>query len=263
MPAYPYYTILSFSNRAFSGNPAGVCILDDWLDDQTMLKIAGESIAPATAFLIPSTNPMKLRWFTPVVEEELCGHGTLAAAWVVLNELNPGASHAVFETHVGQLTVDREGDGFLMDLPARTHVSVPRSDQIDRALGRRAAEHLTSSYHIAVMATARDVAELSPDLGLVAQLDLPGLIVTAPGDGFDCDIVSRYFAPGKGIPEDHATGSAHTQIVPYWTQRLGKSSIKARQLSPRGGAMICHHTDTHRIRLVAEAVPYLKGEIYV
>jgi PhzF family phenazine biosynthesis protein len=237
--------------------------LDDWLDDQVMLKIAGESIAPATAFVIPNTDPLQLRWFTPVVEEELCGHGTLGAAWVVLNELKPDSSRAVFQTRAGQLTVDRADNGFLIDLPARTHTRVARSEAVDCAIGCRAAEHLTSAYHIAVMQTAREVAELSPDLGLVAQLDLPGLIVTAPGDGFDCDIVTRYFAPAKGIPEDHATGSAHTQIVPYWAHRLGKTSISARQLSPRGGAMICHHTEPDRIRLEAQAVRYLKGCIYV
>lgn len=263
MRALPYYTVLTFTDRAFSGNPAGVCLLDDWLDDRVMLRIAGETIAPATAFLIPNSDPLQLRWFTPVVEEELCGHGTLGAAWVVLNELKPGSSRAVFETRAGRLVVDREDNGFLIDLPARTHTRVARSEKIDRAIGRRAVEHLTSAYQIAVMESAREVAELSPDLGLVAQLDLPGLIVTAPGDGFDCDIVTRYFAPAKGIPEDHATGSAHTQIVPYWTHRLGKASISARQLSPRGGAMICHHAEPDRIHLVAQAVRYLKGLIYV
>ncbi len=263
MRALPYYTVLTFTDRAFSGNPAGVCLLDDWLDDQVMLRIAGESIAPATAFLIPNGDPLQLRWFTPVVEEELCGHGTLGAAWVVLNELKPGTSRAVFQTRAGQLTVDREDNGFVIDLPARAHTRVSRSKKVDRAIGCRAAEHLTSAYHIAVMETAREVAALTPDLGLVAKLDLPGLIVTAPGDGFDCDIVTRYFAPAKGIPEDHATGSAHTQIVPYWTHRLGKTSISGRQLSPRGGEMICHHTEPDRIRMVAKAVRYLNGFVYV
>ena len=263
MRALPYYTVLTFSDRAFSGNPAGVCLLDDWLNDEVMLRIAGESMAPATAFLIPDSDPLQLRWFTPVVEEELCGHGTLGAAWVVLGELKPGTPRAVFQTRAGQLMVDRVGEVFTIDLPARPHSRVARSGNIDRAIGRRAAEHLSSAYHIAVLDTAREVAELSPDLELVAKLDLPGLIVTAPGDEFNCDIVTRYFAPAKGIPEDHATGSAHTQIVPYWTQRLGKTSISARQLSPRGGAMICHHTEPHRIRLEAQAKMYLKGHIYL
>jgi PhzF family phenazine biosynthesis protein len=262
MKVIPYFTIVSFGDRAFTGNPAGVCLLDAWLDDKTMLKIAAETVAPATAFLIPGPDAMALRWFTPVVEEEMCGHGTLAAAWVVLNELKPDLSKAVFATRAGRLTVERRGDGYVLDLPARRHRTTQRSEKIDTAMGRPAAEMLTSVYHIAVMKSGRDVAELKPNLNLVAQLDLPGLIVTAPGDEFGCDVVSRYFAPAKGIPEDHATGSAHTQIIPYWSQRLGKTTITARQLSARGGAMTCHHVGD-RVEIATTAAPYLKGEIRI
>ncbi len=258
----PYFIVVTFADRAFSGNPAGVCLLARWLDDQTMRKIAAESACPATAFLIPGATVAELRWFTPVVEEEMCGHGTLGAAWVMLNELQPSLSQAVFRTRAGQLTVGRSGDGYVLDLPARSHRRVARDEAIDAAIGRPAAEHLASHYHVAVMKSGRDVAELAPNLDLIARLPLPGLIVTGPGDEYGCDVVSRYFAPAKGIPEDHATGSAHSQIIPYWSQRLDKARIKARQLSPRGGAMVCHHVG-NRIAIEADARLYLRGEIFL
>lgn len=260
MASYRYFVVNSFTDRPFSGNPAAVCLLDRWLDDRDLLAIAGETHAPATSFLCPG-DPFELRWFTPVVEEEMCGHGTLGAAWVALNVLRPGDSAVTFETRAGALKVSRAAQSYVMDLPARSHSIVPASREVEEAIGRPAEVHLRSAYHIAILRSAREVAELQPDLGKVSALELPGLIVSAPGDGFGCDIVTRYFAPAKGIPEDHVTGSAHAQIVPYWSGRLGKTVLTARQLSRRGGAMTCELAGD-RLRVTARACLYLTGEIH-
>lgn len=256
----PYFQVVAFADRPFAGNLAGVCVLDAWPDDAAMLAIAGESGAPATAFMIPSQEPIGLRWFTPVVEEEMCGHATLGAACVVLNALRPGETSVTFATRVGALTVERRGCDYVLDLPARPPWRLPASPAVEAALGRPALELLRSAYYVAVMKSGREVDALQPKLDLVAKLDLPGLIVTAPGDEFGCDIVSRYFAPAKGIPEDPATGSAHAQIIPYWSERLGQNVLRAKQLSRRGGEMLCEHVGD-RVRISAHAVLYLKGEI--
>lgn len=262
MTAFPFFIVNTFSDRVFSGNPAAVCVVDSWPETETMLNIASESNSPATTFLVRGQEGISLRWFTSKVEEEMCGHGTLGAAWVVLNEMGPDLSHVTFSTRAGQLTVRRSMEGYVLDLPTRHHNSVPRNPTINRAIGRPPAELLTSIYHIAIMETGRDVAEITPDLGLVAKLPLPGLIVSGPGNEFGCDVVLRYFAPAKGIPEDHATGSALSQIIPYWSRRLDKETVTVRQLSARGGAMTCRHIG-EKISIVANAELYLKGEIFI
>ena len=257
----PYFQVDAFADRPFSGNPAGVCLLAGWLPDATLQAIAAEVALSATAFLVREAGGYGLRWFTPKVEEELCGHGTLGAAWVVLEKLEPGSKGVTFRTRAGLLTVIRSDDHFVLDLPTRAIEPCQAPRGLAEALGIVVTEVLRGASYIAVLADAATVAKLEPDFTRIAALDLPGVIVTAPGAGYECDIASRYFTPTKGIPEDPATGSLHAQVVPFWSKRLGKSSLVARQLSQRGGMMYCEDLGNGRVRLAANAVPFLEGTI--
>ena len=256
----PFFHLTTFSKRPFGGNPAGVCLLRHWLPERTLLAITAETALPVVAFLVRTGAALELRWFTAVVEEEMCGHATLAAAWVCFNRLDPEAADVTFATRAGPLRVARDGDELVLDLPARPPRPVADRPDIAAALGATPVGYLQSVYNIALFASAAEVAGLAPDFDRVARLDRPGLIVTAPGAGFDCDIVTRYFAPAKGIPEDAATGSAHAQIVPYWSKRLGRARLTARQLSARSGAMICEDLGSH-VRITAPVRPFLHGEL--
>ncbi|MCC7273208.1 MAG: PhzF family phenazine biosynthesis protein [Alphaproteobacteria bacterium] len=261
MPArIPYFQVDSFAERPFAGNPAGVCVLDDWPDAAAMQAIAAENAMPATAFLRREGEGYALRWFTPRVEEEMCGHGTLAAAWVVLERLEPGRDAVTFATRAGPLTVAREGGRYLLDVPARAIMPCAAPAGLAAAIGVEPLEVLRGASYVAVLADAGTVARLSPDLARIAALDLPGVIVTAPGAGHGCDIASRYFAPAKGIPEDPATGSLHAQVVPFWAGRLGRTTLVARQLSRRGATIGCELRGD-RVRLSAAVAPYLAGTI--
>ena len=258
----PYYQVDSFADRPFGGNPAGVCVLDAWLPEATMQSIAAETALSATAFLVRKGEGYGLRWFTPKVEEAMCGHGTLGAAWVVLEKLEPGRDAVTFSTGAGPLTVSRDGGRFVLDLPARAIAPCAAPEGLAAAIGAKPKEVLRGASYIAVLEDGAAVAALAPDLARIAALDLPGVIVTAPGAGYDCDIVSRYFAPAKGIPEDPVTGSLHAQVVPFWAARLGRKTLVARQLSKRGGTLHCEHRG-ERVLLGANAVPFLSGTIEV
>ena len=256
----PYYQVDSFADRPFSGNPAGVCVLDAWLPDATMQAIAAETALSATAFLVREGNGYALRWFTPKVEEAMCGHGTRGAAWVVLEKIEPGRDAVTFSTGAGPLTVTRDGGRYVLDLPARAITACAAPESLAAAIGVQPKEVLRGASYIAVLEVAAMVAQLDPDLARVAALDLPGVIVTAPGAGYGCDIVSRYFAPAKGIPEDSVTGSLHAQVVPFWAEKLGRTKFVARQLSKRGGTLHCEHRG-ERVLLGANAMPFLSGTI--
>ncbi|BBK33389.1 PhzF family phenazine biosynthesis protein [Stella humosa] len=256
----PYFQVDSFADRPFAGNPAGVCVLPAWPDAALMQAIADENAVSATAFLVREGDGYGLRWFTPRVEEEMCGHGTLAAAWVVLERLEPGRAEVSFATRAGRLTVARDGGRYILDLPARAIVPCAAPAGLADAIGIAAKEVLRGASYIAVLEDPAAIADLRPDLARVAALDLPGVIVTAPGDGRDCDIASRYFAPAKGIPEDPVTGSLHAQVVPFWSRRLGRPRLVARQLSRRGGTILCEDRGD-RVRLSASVAPFLSGTI--
>ena len=258
----PYYQVDSFADRPFSGNPAGVCVLDAWLPEATMQAIAAETALSATAFLVREGDGYALRWFTPRVEEAMCGHGTLGAAWAVLQELEPGRDAVTFSTGAGPLTVTRDGGRYVLDLPARAIAPCAAPEGLAAAIGEQPKEVLRGASYIAVLGDAATVADLKPDFARIAALDLPGVIVTAPGAGYDCDIVSRYFAPAKGIPEDPVTGSLHAQVVPFWSERLGRKKLVARQLSKRGGTLHCEHRG-ERVLLGANAMLFLSGAIEV
>jgi PhzF family phenazine biosynthesis protein len=256
----PFFIVDAFAEREFTGNPAGVCLLPHWLSAAKMQAIANENAVAATAFVAPEGDGYGLRWFTPLVEEDMCGHATMGAAWVVLNRIEPARSSVVFSSPAGRLEVVREGDSYALDLPARAPHPCPVPPGLAEALGAAPREVLRAAYFIAVFDTAADIVAIKPDFAALARLETPGIIVTAPGSDIGCDIATRYFAPAKGVPEDHVTGSAHAQIVPFWAQRLGRDTLEARQLSKRGGRMTCSWRG-NRVTLSAPARLYMSGEI--
>jgi len=256
----PFFIVDAFADREFTGNPAGICLLDAWLPTETMQAIANENAVAATAFVAPERGTYGLRWFTPLVEEEMCGHATMGAAWVVLNRVEPGRRSVLFTSPAGPLDVSRDGDLYALDLPARAPHPCPEPPGLAAALGARPRQVLRAAYFIAVFDNAAEIAALTPDFAALARLETPGIIVTAPGTDIGCDIATRYFAPAKGVPEDHVTGSAHAQIVPFWAQRLGREVLEARQLSKRGGRLKCTWRG-ERVTLAAPARLYLSGEI--
>lgn len=253
------YQIDAFADRVFAGNPAAVCPLAGWLDDDLMQAVAAENNLSETAFFVPRGADFELRWFTPACEVDLCGHATLASAYLILTRLDPKRTSVTFHTRSGALTVSRDGDRLAMDLPAWAPVAVPLPDGIDEVLGcRPEAVFFGRDRHMAVLPTAAGVKALRPDMAALARLPPGRLIVTAPGD--DCDFVSRFFAPGVGVDEDPVTGSAHCVLVPYWAARLGKTDLHARQVSARGGELFCRHRGD-RIVVAGRAVLYMAGSI--
>ncbi len=256
-----YFQVDAFADRPMAGNPAGVCLLPHPISGPAMQAVAAET-GLVTAFLLSRGDAHELRWFTPTVEEAMCGHATIAAAWVVFNRLEPRRATVSFATPAGVLTVSREGDAYAIDLPARRPEPCAMPQALPAALGATPVATLRAASYVAVFDDAAQIAGLKPDMGRIAALDLPGVIVTAPGCGFACDFVSRYFAPAKGIPEDPVTGSAHAQLVPYWSGRLGRKDLLARQLSHRGGVIRCDDRATH-VRLSAAATLFLEGSISV
>jgi len=265
----PLYQIDSFSTEVFSGNPAAVCPTDTWLSDETMQKLAAENNLSETAFVVPDASGVAdygLRWFTPSTEIDLCGHATLATAWVLFNELGADAETLSFTTKSGVLTVVQgDGDLLVMDFPLNAPRPAPHHALLAQALGGPAQQFWTApnGMSLAVLGTAEAVRTLKPHMGTVAKLGKKGLIVTAAGDETDTvDFVSRYFTPGEGIPEDPVTGSAHTVLAPYWAKVLKKDNLHARQVSKRGGDVYCR-MQGDRVHLSGHAVLYMKGEAHI
>jgi PhzF family phenazine biosynthesis protein len=260
MMQLPLYQVDAFAGRLFAGNPAAVCPLDRWLPDQTMQAIAAENNLSETAFFVPSADGFDLRWFTPTVETDLCGHATLASGFVVMTALAPERSAVRFHTKSGPLEVTRQGDRFALSLPAQPGQLCPVPQGLTEALGRAPRQMLAARKYLAIFDEEADVAAIQPDLAVIARLDRDGLIISAPGR--EVDFVSRYFAPHAGIPEDPVTGSAHCTLVPYWSKRLGKKQLTARQISPRGGELACEDRGD-RVVVSGRAVLYLEGRIHV
>jgi len=253
----PIFQIDAFSDEKFAGNPAAVMPLDAFPDDTLMQAIARENNLAETAFVVSNGSGWNLRWFTPGAEVPLCGHATLATAWVVSERLAPGTSEMVFHTKSGQLHVRRTGDRFVMNFPRRNAQPFNAPEELVAALG--AVPQVTLRDELNVMAVFENpstVRGLKPDLRAIARLTR-GTIVTAPGDrGYDC--VSRYFAPAQGVDEDPVTGSAHCALAPYWCERLGKKEIRAYQASPRGGALTCRWLG-ERVELEGSCAFYMEG----
>lgn len=256
----PIYQIDAFTDRLFAGNPAAVCSLENWLPDDKLQAIAAENNLSETAFLVARGEDYELRWFTPAVEVDLCGHATLASAYVVFRYLRPSAEVVAFETRSGRLVVRRQGDWLEMDFPARPPVPCEAPQGLILALGASPQEVWKSRDYLAVYETEEQVRELEPDISALARVEMFAVIVTAPGR--DADFVSRFFAPASGVPEDPVTGSAHCTLAPYWAARLGKTTLHARQVSRRGGELICELRG-ERVILRGQAVRYLEGVIHL
>jgi len=259
-----------FATRAFKGNPAAVVPLDAWLPDAVMQAIAGENNLSETAFFVrEDEGRYALRWFTPAVEVELCGHATLASAYVIFSELAPHLRDVAFSTRSGILTVRRSGDGLLMSLPADTpHPFAGPADaaaRLGHALGVTAPDDILAGRNLmAVWKDAATIRAIKPegDLAvLLSELGFWGLIATAPGDAGH-DFISRFFAPAKGVPEDPVTGSAHCLLTPYWAKRLGRKTLSAYQASSRGGYLQCTDEGARTV-LSGTCALYMKGEIEV
>lgn len=256
----PLYQLDAFTDRLFGGNPAAVVLLDAWLPDRVLAAIAAENNLAETAFVIPRADVSPLRWFTPALEVDLCGHATLAAADVLFRYLFPSSTRLAFSTNSGELAVRREGALLKMDFPARPGKSVPVSDALAAALGARPREAYLARDLLAVFDSESEVRALAPDFARVAALDAFALIASAPGD--TVDFVSRFFAPGAGIAEDPVTGSSHCTLAPYWAARLSKNRLTAKQLSARGGDLLCELRG-ERVLIAGQVVEYLRGEIEV
>jgi len=256
----PIYQVDAFTHTLFGGNPAAVCPLQAWLPDATMQAIAAENNLSETAFFVREAGDYALRWFTPSVEVDLCGHATLASAHVVFNFLEPARERVRFRTlKAGTLEVGRRSDLLTMDFPARPASPCQAPAGLLAALGGTPREVLRARDHLVVYGSAAEIVALKPDLTALAEVDCWAAIVTAPGeDGLD--FVSRFFAPAQGVPEDPVTGSAHSTLVPYWAKRLGKNTLTARQLSRRGGLLHCAFND-ERVDIGGYAVTYLSGHI--
>ncbi len=261
MTQIPLYQIDAFTGQVFAGNPAAVCPLAHWLADETLQAIAAENNLSETAFLVQQSAHYELRWFTPVIEVDLCGHATLASAFVVFNYLGFTETAVTFKSRSGDLIVRREGDRLVMDFPARAPMPCETSEALVQALGQPPQAVLASERdYFVVYASEAEVRSLEPDFARLAGLDRLAVIVTAVGE--QADFVSRFFAPSAGIPEDPVTGSAHCSLIPYWSKRLGKSQLHAFQISKRGGELWC--TDLgERVLIAGRAVRYLEGTIYL
>lgn len=256
----PIYQVDAFTTRLFGGNPAAVCPLDTWLPEATMQAIAMENNLSETAFIVSEERGWRIRWFTPTTEVNLCGHATLASACVYFRHIDTGAGRVVFDSLSGPLTVIRDGELLTLDFPLHAPEPVEAPELLGRALGAEPLEVLAAEDWLVRLDSEEAVRILAPDMSLLRQLDRRGVIVTA--EGADCDFVSRFFAPGHGIDEDPATGSAHTILTPYWADRLGRERLHARQLSARGGELFCERRG-ERVFISGRAVPYLQGTITV
>ncbi len=256
----PIYQVDAFASEVFKGNPAAVCPLEAWLPDETLQAIAAENNLSETAFLVEQGADYKLRWFTPAAEVDLCGHATLGSAYVIANRLRPGADSIRFHTRSGVLTVTRQGEAFTLDFPALKRARVPDDPDVVAALGAAPVEIWQAMDLMAVFQSEADVRDMRPDMTKVAALKTRGVIATAPGS--ESDFVSRFFAPQSGIPEDPVTGSAHCILTPYWSKRLGKSKMIARQISKRGGELIVEDKGA-RVLISGQVVPYMEGQIRV
>lgn len=260
----PLFQVDAFAERPFEGNPAAVCLLDEWLPDATLQAIAAENALSETAFALTGRDPLPLRWFTPAAEVELCGHATLAAAHVLFDG-HAGSGHTgdelVFDTLSGRLPVRRDGALLTLDFPVRPVTPAPADPALDTIVGggegpKPTARLLNERTEFLVYASQSDVAALAPDFRALRERERPYVIATAPGDAHD--FVSRFFAPGVGVDEDPVTGSAHTSLAPYWAERLGRDELRARQISARGGELLCRLRGD-RVLISGRAVTFARG----
>lgn len=255
----PIYQVDAFTKQIFGGNPAAVCLLKSWPNDNKMQNIAAENNLAETAFLVENNGIYEIRWFTPTIEIDLCGHATLASAHVLFNHLSIAGESIQFSTlHHGLLSVTKSSDLLVLDFPSSTLIKTDITQDIINALGQTPTEVYKTRDLLAIFETEEEIVNINPDFEVLKKLDQLGVIVSAPGN--NSDFVSRFFAPNAGINEDPVTGSAHTTLIPYWTEKLGKNTLLARQLSEREGELFCENKG-NRVLIGGHAVTYLKGEI--
>ncbi|MEQ9287284.1 MAG: PhzF family phenazine biosynthesis protein [Cyclobacteriaceae bacterium] len=256
------YQIDAFTDQVFRGNPAAVCILDEWLEESLMQKIAAENNLAETAFVVKKDNSFQIRWFTPKVEVNLCGHATLASAFVLYNYYGVTLEKIDFNSpRSGLLSVSKSENELTLDFPTDDLEAVAIPGECIEAFGLRPNEaYKGKTDYMLIFDSEKDVVDMKPNLAVVAGMECRGVIVSAPGE--DVDFVSRFFAPQSGIDEDPVTGSAHTSLTPYWSRRLNKTTMKARQVSERQGELTCSYLG-ERVKIMGSAVVYMVGEIDV
>lgn len=256
----PIYQIDAFTDERFRGNPAAVCPLQEWLPDETMQKIAAENNLAETAFVVSKGSSFELRWFTPKIEVDLCGHATLATAYTFKEHLDYQPDEIEFKTKSGILKIQFGGDFISMIFPRRPAEPCDAPENLLQGISIKPAEVLKSRDFLVVLKSEDEVTELRPDFEKLKLVDALGVIVTATGK--NADFVSRFFAPRVGINQDPVTGSSHSTLVPYWSRRLRKNKLVALQLSERGGKLFCEDLGD-KVKIAGKAVTYLTGEITV
>ncbi len=254
------YQVDAFTDHVFGGNPAAICPLENWLSDEKMQQISMENNLSETAFFVQENEQFHIRWFTPEMEIDLCGHATLASAHVIFNHLGYEKNDITFQYGGGLLSVINQGELLAMDFPAVQSSSTEITDQIGLSLGKKPLSLYKARDLMAVFESESDIVSLEPNFAEMAKLNCLGIIATAPGDSVD--FVSRFFAPRAGINEDPVTGSAHCMLIPFWARRLGKSKLEALQLSKRIGSLSCEFKG-ERVEIAGKAVTYLIGEINI
>lgn len=256
------YQVDAFTNKLFGGNPAAVCVLEDWLADDLMQNIAAENNLSETAFIVPKGNDFEIRWFSPPVEVDLCGHATLASAFVLFELLNYRGEEIIFHSRKsGSLKVNKEGHLLILDFPTDELMLQSPIQEITDGIGITPKEVYKGRFdYLAVLSSEEELRKVQPDFSSVSKLNSRGLIITAPGN--EVDFVSRFFAPQTGINEDPVTGSAHTSLIPYWAKRLNKKDLSAKQLSNRSGELSCE-LNGDRVKIGGKAQLYMTGEIRI
>ncbi len=261
MKAIKFYQIDTFTNELFKGNPAGVCPLDEWIDVKLMQSIAFENNLSETAFYVKSKDKFEIRWFTPTTEVDLCGHATLASAFVELSIKENPNDQITFVSKSGDLLVSTKDDLLTLDFPTEEYSKIDLNNDLTAPFQIKPLEAYKGGSDIMlVFENEKTIKEMIPSLNKISQIQARGVTVTAKGDS--CDFVSRFFGPQSGINEDPVTGSTHTYLTPYWSKKLNKDSMVAIQLSERGGTLNCKQKGK-RIKITGNAMLYLAGEITV
>ena len=253
-----YYVVDAFADKLFEGNPAGICVMEQWISEDLMQAVTIENNLAETAFSVKEGANYHLRWFTPGGEIDLCGHATLATAFVLSKFVEPTAKQFVFETISGQLTVKCSGELFEMDFPDYDLIQIPVTDEMEQAIGYRPSEAWLGRDLVCVLDSESQIYTAQPNQDKVKELDGLGLHITAQGDKYDC--VSRSFIPKMGINEDAVCGSGHCHIIPLWAEKLNKDILVARQASKRGGTLYCEKAG-NRVKLSGKAVLYSVADL--
>lgn len=260
------YQIDAFADKPFNGNPAAVVPLAEWLDDKVMQSIAAENNLSETAFFVKDADRYDIRWFTPLAEVDLCGHATLASAYVIFNELNDDSETILFDSKSGFLSVEKRTESafdkgqFVLDFPCQAPVICDSPEGLSEALGVKITECLKNGIYVVVLDNEKQVVGLNPNFSKLSELDVRGIIVTAPSENYD--FVNRYFAPSIGIDEDPVTGSAFTKLIPYWAERLKKNRMHAKQVSQRGGE-VSSELIGDRVKIAGTAIKYMQGKLFL